>query len=298
MGIQCSHCEAMNPEDSMFCRECGWQIMLPEAEQEIEASIAIAQQKADPAALKPKRDVAPAIGVAGPEPEPAITRAEPETEPADLGAGADLEPAGREAGLDAELGAERAVLEAVPVVEPASSAAGPEAEPTFIEASSGSQPAAIDAGQDAAYEAAPETITSQEQAPYEDEAGVTITDTTAIVGDRIYAWSDIYAVSMETSPASRLPSLLLAAVGAIVLVLAAAGMKNNPPLGIVLIIGGLMLLAIGAVLVTTARDQYIVCVETASGAEAALVSPNREHVQRIVQDMRSARGGQDLPEQD
>lgn len=29
MSIKCSHCQAMNPEDSMYCSTCGWQLMPP-----------------------------------------------------------------------------------------------------------------------------------------------------------------------------------------------------------------------------------------------------------------------------
>jgi hypothetical protein len=182
-------------------------------------------------------------------------------------------------------------------MEPTAIEAGPGPEPVALSVVPEAETAGLNAGQDAVYEATPGVLPSPAKVPYHDREGVTITGSAAIFGDRTYALEDITSVTMETSPANRLPSLLLAAFGAIILALAVASLGRDSLLGIVLIVGGLVLLVVGAVLVATTRDRYMVCVETASGVEAALVSPDREYVQRVVQAMRRGRSEQDLPEQ-
>jgi hypothetical protein len=206
---------------------------------------------------RPEKKGKPAHAKVRPEGEPA--GGEPEPEPGPAGSEEDLEP------------------------EPAVTRAAPEAGPETA-----------DAGQDVLSEPVPWALSVAPKTLYEEGAGYSITESAAIVGERIYAWADINAVSMEASPASRLPSLFLAAFGSIILVLAATSYRRDAELGLILGVGGLLVLAIGAVLVVTARDQYTVCVQTASGAEAALVSTDSEQVERVVQAVRRGLDHQEL----
>lgn len=259
MNIECSHCGAMNPAESIFCGECGWQIMPADAEVEIEAFIASLQ----------RTDVQDVVST-----EPGSSRTETEAGQADLAAA----PGEATAGGEKE-------FEPVPVAITTNA----EARQANLKIAPEEQPAR--------GEAEPEPKPSQEVLSFEDGEGITITSSVAVFGDRIYARADIISVEMETIRADRWPSLLLAAFGAIILAFAVASLGRDTRLSLILIAGGLALLAIGALLAVTAHDQYLVCVQTAGGVEAALASANRERVQRIVQVMRSNPRGQDLIQQ-
>ena len=304
MSIECSHCGAMNPAGSTFCGECGWQIMPQEVELEIERAITIAQRKADPDAVKAGPEVGPASSEAGLEPEPVAISTEPEAEGAEFEAGLDGEPSTIEVGpepepvaISAEPEVEGVEFDAGPDVELATIEVGSEPKPVAISVGPEAEPADLDVGQEAAQVPMPAALPTPAKPPYAYGEGVAITGSAAILGDRTYAWGDIISVTMETSRAHRLPSLLLAAFGAIILALAGASLGRDSGLGLILIVGGLGLLVIGAILAVTARDQYMVCVETASGVEAALVSADREYVQRTVQALSRGPSGEDLPQQ-
>jgi hypothetical protein len=122
---------------------------------------------------------------------------------------------------------------------------------------------------------------------YEDEE-VTISPGVATLGDRTYALNDVVSVSMEHKPANRMPSLLLAVFGALVAVTALADVWGDPVMGIVVTACGLALLGLGTLLAATAQPRHIVRVDTASGEEEALVSPDKERVERVVGAIRQA----------
>ena len=158
------------------------------------------------------------------------------------------------------------------------------------------QEAAPEASPGARREPTPETVRPQVSEPpraqddltyYEDEE-VAISPGVAILGDRTYSLSDVASVSLEYKPASRMPSLLLAAFGALVAVTALADVWGDPVMGIVVTACGLALLGLGTLLAATAQPRYIVRVNTAAGEEDALVSPNQERVERIAQAIRKA----------
>ena len=158
------------------------------------------------------------------------------------------------------------------------------------------QEAAAEASPGATPEPAPEIVLPQVSEPpptqndltyFEDEE-VSISPEIAILGDRTYSLNDIASVSMEHKPAGRMPSLLLAVFGALVAVTALADVWGDPVMGIVVTACGLALLGLGMLLAATAQPRYIVRVSTASGEEDALVSPNQERVERIVEAIRKA----------
>jgi hypothetical protein len=329
MNIECSHCGAANPEDSMFCGECGWQILPKEAELELEQAVVTAREKGGPADLAAKPEQEPAGREAEREPEPTIS-AKPDVEQAELAGEPDALPPSIETGPEpipigtepeeelaelevgpdiappaTEIGPEPVVVSAEPEEEPAELVAGPDVtlpaievgpEPVVISAGPEAEPAGLDAVGERVQEPMPEALPSPAKPSDQYGPGVSITSSGAVLGKRTYAWGEIVSVSMESSPANRVPSLLLAAVGAIILALAVVGLRSNLQLGVILIAGGLLLLGIGAVLAATARQEYMVCVQTLSGVEAALVSTDRERVERIVQAMHRGRSAQDLPE--
>ncbi len=282
MNIECSHCGAMNPTESTFCGECGWQIVPPDVEVEIERFIATIQKKAGPDTVKARPEVRPAggeakldpeqatistemetgqvnpktvpeEGPAGSEAEPAAITAEPEAGQADLKTVPELEPSGNEAELEPEPvvislepEAGQADLEVLSEEAPAEGEVELEAEPFVGGAGPGSRPATVDARPDGVYEATSVAFSSREVVFFEDGEGVTITSSAAVFGDRTYAWPNIVSVAVETHRPSRWPSLLLAAFGAALLALAVVSLGRDSRLGLVLIAGGLALLAIGA----------------------------------------------------
>mgnify|MGYP001821680315 CR=1 FL=1 len=277
MSIECTHCGAVNPTDSMFCGECGWQIIQQEAEKEIAEFIAARPREVDPDVVKARREAEPAGDEAEPEPEAIVPGKEPETGLADREELPGEQMAGGEPELEPETVAPSLEPESGPdeIVEPAGEdAAGVEPdlgpETAFIEVESGTgrdgledlpeedpapgrvelEPAPFDAGAgpgsrlDAVDEPTSVPFPSPEMY-FQDGEGVTITSSAAVFGDRVYAWPEIISTSMEIHPASRWPSLLLAAFGAILLAFAVASLGRGSQLGLILIAGGFALLAIG-----------------------------------------------------
>jgi hypothetical protein len=126
---------------------------------------------------------------------------------------------------------------------------------------------------------------------------VRITRRHAVLGEKRYALAEIWSAAMELRSASRLPSLLLAGFGAALALTALADLWNDPLLGILLTVGGLILLGIGLLLTVITQQQYILCLGVGEEQVDAFSSPERARVERIVQAIRQAqREGSTQPE--
>ena len=120
------------------------------------------------------------------------------------------------------------------------------------------------------------------EVPSPPEPELTIVDGTAVLDDRTYDLSDILSVSMETERANRLPSMLLAIFGIVILAVGLGILPRELLLGILLGLGGFVLAALGVLLTVTARTQHVLCLETKTGTEEALVSSDAELVRTMV----------------
>jgi hypothetical protein len=198
MTIRCSHCRAENPDDSLYCAKCGWQLLPPENDW-----------------LESRATVAPPAG--------SKENQEPESQEVLIPAGDVVEPA----------------LEPTLPIEP-----------------------------EAIREPAPPTP----DVPPPPEPELTIVDGAAVFGERTYPLSEILSVSTSTDRANRLPSMLLAIFGIVILAVGLGILPRELILGILLGFGGFVIAALGVLLTVTARTQHILCLETKTGTEEALVS--------------------------
>lgn len=133
-----------------------------------------------------------------------------------------------------------------------------------------------------------EPAPSAEQAIYHADAVARVTGDRAELGSKIYAIDDIRSVAMETRPANRIFSVLLAVVGAAVIIVSLLDVLQDPRLALLFTVGGLILLGIGIFLAATARTTYALRIQSATGTADALLSPDRSQAVAIVDALEKA----------
>jgi hypothetical protein len=118
---------------------------------------------------------------------------------------------------------------------------------------------------------------SEETTFYSDGA-IRVTNARAVIGGKTYAMANITSVSMGTRPANRNPGIVIAIVG--LLIAACTGIMASDGAGG--IVFGILVLVAGIVVAVIAKPSYIVRIGSASGEADALVSKDREYIQKIV----------------
>lgn len=124
---------------------------------------------------------------------------------------------------------------------------------------------------------------ADETSVYQDP-NIHITNLRAILQGKTYSMANVTSVSVFTQEASRMPSVVLAIVGGLfVLVALGAGDLR----GCFLLLG-LPLLMIGILVAVSAKDRHWVRIGSASGETNALSSNDREYIMKIVRAMNDA----------
>jgi hypothetical protein len=288
MQIECGNCNVLNAADSAFCGNCG-ALLSPTgpregegaqpAEEAPEAKAPQAQEPGDlmtpleeamePQEQEPEDSVSPPEEAMEPqeqEPEDSVSPPEEATEP-----------------QEDEIGDAVRTPEAEELDLP-----GPPEE-EVVEPSS-----ALDLDADDLQSLQVAESLPGETVYYRDET-TSITSERAVLEAKTLLLPDIESVSMEAKRAGRIPSILLALVGAFLAVLALTNILGDPILGLILTAGGLVLLGIGITLAITAKTEYIIWLGTDSGPVQALASPDQGRAEAIVQALGEALGEQGDP---
>ena len=117
---------------------------------------------------------------------------------------------------------------------------------------------------------------SEEVTFYADGRGVRITNTRLIIGATTYAMTNITSVSMRTIPANRVPGIVIAILGLIILI--GTGLLDSS-VGIII---GVIVLGLGILLAVIPKPKYTVRIGSASGETDAISSKDREYIQSVV----------------
>lgn len=141
-----------------------------------------------------------------------------------------------------------------------------------------------------APEAAPAAKSSPEIETYYSDEGVRVTNLGAVFASRIYGVAEMTSVSQATKAPDRLLSVVVSVAGVLIVIIALTDVFGDAQIGVTLVVGGLVLLGVGLLLLMTARTSYIVRLEIISGEVDALVSPDQERVQAIVNAIDKALG--------
>jgi hypothetical protein len=255
MQVQCPNCGQSNPAESVFCGSCG--ATLAGADVGQAASPAVnAGEGGDPATQEgPEAGEFP-VGEGG---EAMAPEDEYAWEPSGWEGEYDPGPAGpEEASAQQPPGLEGAIVQE------------PKPPPEVADRA--------------------DVTPSKEVLYYSDDMAVVATER-AVLGGETYLLADILSVSMAVKSTNRVPSALVALLGAGITLFALIGARGDPLLGIILTVGGLALLAVGLLLTITARARYVVRLETGQGEVDALASPDRYRVERIVRAVERAMAG-------
>lgn len=255
MQVHCPNCGQPNPPEGAFCGNCGAPLAQADGRQAASPAGTVGEGGGAATQEGPEPGVFLAGGggeAAAPQDEYAREPSAPEGEVAPEPAGTEEPSAQQPPGPE-----EAMVQEPEPPLEAADRAEG-----------------------------AP----SREVLYYSDDMAVVARER-AVLGGETYLLADILSVSMDVKSATRLPSVLVALLGAGVTLFALIWVQGDPLLGMILTVGGLALLAVGILLTITARARYVVRIETDQGEVEALASPDRYRVERIVRALEHALAG-------
>lgn len=117
-----------------------------------------------------------------------------------------------------------------------------------------------------------------EETVYFTDGRVTITNARAIIGEKTYAMINITSVSMGEIPPNKSLGIALILVGVLGAVCVSMVGESWIGAGVwaLIVVGG------GIWALTVPKPKYVVRIGSASGEKNALVSPNREYIQKIV----------------
>ena len=117
---------------------------------------------------------------------------------------------------------------------------------------------------------------------YSDERGVRITDTRLIVGSTTYAMANITSVSRTRKPANRVPGIVLAILGLVILAITSQLGSSEG------VIFGVILLGLGILIAAIVKATYIARIGSASGETDAISSKDKQYIQAVVTAMNEA----------
>ena len=121
-----------------------------------------------------------------------------------------------------------------------------------------------------------------QETTYYSSGNVSVTSKRAVFGAKTYSVANITSVEMaDTPPDRKWPNLILLA-GAALLVL--SGITNSATPGII----GLIIVGVGLFLLFRAKRRYVVRLASASGETEALVSDDRDLIEKIVAAIQNA----------
>jgi hypothetical protein len=115
-----------------------------------------------------------------------------------------------------------------------------------------------------------------EETTYYQDGQVTISNARAVLGAKTYAMTNITSVTMGEKPANRALGAVLVLAGGAGLCVGGAGDSSGA-----LIVGVLLVIA-GIALAILAKPSYIVKIGSAGGESDALIAPDKEYIQKIV----------------
>jgi hypothetical protein len=124
---------------------------------------------------------------------------------------------------------------------------------------------------------------SQERVLFEGD-GIKVTDKRAILGNKTYAITNITSVQKSKKNKGQLLPFILIILG---IGLGLAALVNIKQGGACLAVGVVMVL-IGGLLVSNAKDRYIVRLGSASGETDGLISPSEELIDTVVEAINQA----------
>lgn len=125
-----------------------------------------------------------------------------------------------------------------------------------------------------------------------EQGNIKITNLRAIFGRKTYPVSNISAVKTETKPPSKLlPILFMITGGARLLEFAVSlysNFNNANPIDWWSLFLGIGFLVGGAYIMRASQDERIVKVVTASGETKAYSSPDKQHIDKIIESLNTA----------
>ncbi|HKO01646.1 MAG TPA: DUF6232 family protein [Thermoanaerobaculia bacterium] len=124
---------------------------------------------------------------------------------------------------------------------------------------------------------------ADEVSVYQDST-IAITNLRAMLQGKTYAMANITSVSMFTQYASKLPGVVIAVLGGLIVLI---GLPSTQMRGCFMIFGVVLLLA-GIGVYRAAQNMYFVRIGSASGETNALQSRDHEYIQKIVNAMNEA----------
>ena len=123
----------------------------------------------------------------------------------------------------------------------------------------------------------------QKEVTYYEGSSVRVTNARAILGAKTYAMANITSVAIGKQSANRTPGVIIALIGLIITGIIAASDGGGGGIAI-----GVIVLIVGIVVAVLAKNTYIVRIGSASGEADALVSTNKEYINKIVSAMNEA----------
>jgi len=122
------------------------------------------------------------------------------------------------------------------------------------------------------------TVTIERADPtyYSDEKGVRITATRLIIGSKTYAMANITSIERKTDPPNRWPGIIMAVIGAFILVICAASeWESGILLGLFVLLGGILWAAL-------LKPTYHLKVTSAAGEESPLTSKDGKYINQVA----------------
>lgn len=116
-----------------------------------------------------------------------------------------------------------------------------------------------------------------EETVYYSDSAIQVTNARAVLGGKTYAMANITSVTMGEKPVNRTPGIVIAIVG--LSIAACTSTASNSAGGVIF---GILVLAAGIAIAAIAKPSYIVRLGSASGESDALISKDREYIQKIV----------------
>ena len=121
---------------------------------------------------------------------------------------------------------------------------------------------------------------SQQERTYYQNERAHITFKRAILDDKSYDIADIQAVRMQIDQPDMRRPVLIVGIGFLPMIVGLLGDMGT--LSVVLISLGVVVAAVGTLMVLLAKVQYVVTIESTEGVVQALTSPDKDVVAPIV----------------
>jgi hypothetical protein len=132
----------------------------------------------------------------------------------------------------------------------------------------------------------PPVSAAQGEAVFLSEGGITVTKTRFMVHGQTYALANITSVSAATIPAKRGGAIALFLIGPFLSLIGfgvmSDGSPDDRPVGIFLLILGVILVGVGILVFKALKDSYAVVLSTAGSEMKTCVSRDGSFILRVV----------------